>query len=262
MISMSRISNWITETIGGYLFPMPEFPSTSPEERTSFQTPEIGSHQVAVLRDTESIPFEIPENNRMEVLDCNPDRGVKRLLDDDDETWSISRKKPKSPERKRIRLDDSPSPNATTRRFISKWNRSKQQLRKFQRRRYCVNISESVPMEPMELVEPSTSILLPQTDAIMTPVTQQCQQSNDFVLVDVDIVPRNRRRIKANKRRNKHERAFIYTQQDVEMKELDPIIARNTIEKMEIDPFVPKNRKKWRKRNKTATVPQRYDSSM
>ena len=233
---MSRISNWITETIGGYLFPMPEFPSTSPEERTSFQTPEIGSHQVAVLRDTESIPFEIPENNRMDVLDCNPDRGVKRPLDDDDETWSISRKKPKSPERKRIRLDDSPSPNANI----------------------CVNISESVPMEP---VEPSTSILLPQTDAVMTSVTQQCQ-SNDFVLVDVDIVPRNRRRIKANKRRNKHERAFIYTQQDVEMKELDPIIASNTIEKMEIDPFVPKNRKKWRKRIKTATVPQRYDSSM
>ncbi len=53
---------------------MTEFPSTSPEERTSFHTPEIGSHQVAVLRDTESIPFEIPENNRMEVLDCNPDR--------------------------------------------------------------------------------------------------------------------------------------------------------------------------------------------
>ena len=174
MISISGISNWITETIGGYFFPIPEFPNTSPEERTSFQTPEIGSHQVAVLRDTESIPFEIPENNRMEVLDCNPDRGVKRLLDDDDEPWSISRKKPKSPERKRIRLDDSPSPNATTRRFISKWNRSKQQLRKFQPRR-CVNISESVP-------------------------------------------------------------------------ELDPIIARNTIEKMEIDPFVPKNRKKWRKR--------------
>jgi hypothetical protein len=46
------------------------------------------------------------------------------------------------------------------------------------------------------------------------------------------------------------------------MKELDPIIASNTIEKMEIDPFVPKNRKKWRKRIKTATVPQRYDSSM
>jgi hypothetical protein len=117
---------WITDIVGDYWFPAPAL---------------TGSQQLTVLRDTEYqtwITFELTEGDRMEV-DYEPQRGVKRLLDDDDEIWSISRKQSMSPESKRIRLC------ADSRPFVSKWNRKEKQMRKFRRRRrVSISVSASV----------------------------------------------------------------------------------------------------------------------
>jgi hypothetical protein len=212
---------WITDTVGGYLFPVP---SPSPEGITgSHIIPEIGSQKLTDLRDTEWITFELPEDNRMDV-DVNPDRGSKRPLDEDDETWSISRKTPMSPERKRIRLCADSVTVPTRRPFISKWNRKNQQMRKFGRRRR-VNRTKSpaefvIHMNP-EPVEPISSFCLPPAYAAMMPVTQSSmmspmmpsvnEPSNDVVLVDSEVVPRNRKPNNQRSDRTKNKVGAIYT---------------------------------------------------
>ena len=213
---------WITDTVGGYLFPVP---SPSPEVITgSHIIPEIGSQKLTDLRDTEWITFELPEDNRMDV-DVNPDRGSKRPLDEDDEMWSISRKTPMSPERKRIRLCADSVTVPTRRPFISKWNRKSQQMRKFGRRRRAVNVTKSpaelfIHMNP-EPVEPISSFCLPPAYAAMMPVTQSSmmspmmpsvnEPSNDVVLVDSEVVPRNRKPNNQRSDRTKNKVGAIYT---------------------------------------------------
>jgi hypothetical protein len=207
---------WITDTVGGYLFPVP---SPLPEGITgSHIIPEIGSQEVTDLRDTEWITFELPEDNRMDV-DVYPDRGIKRPLDEDDETWSISRKKPKSPEKKRIRLCADSVSIPTRRPFICKWNRKNQQMRKFGRRRR-VNVTKSsaelvIHMNP-EPVGPISSFCLPPAYAVM-PVTQSSmmpsvnEPSNHVVLVDSEVVPKNRKPTNARSDRTKNKVGAIYT---------------------------------------------------
>ena len=213
---------WITDTVGGYLFPVP---SPSPEVITgSHIIPEIGSQKLTDLRDTEWITIELPEDNRMDV-DVNPDRGIKRPLDEDDEMWSISRKTPMSPEKKRIRLCADSVSIPTRRPFISKWNRKSQQMRKFGRRRRAVNVTKSpaelfIHMNP-EPVEPISSFCLPPAYAAMMPVTQSSmmspmmpsvnEPSNDVVLVDSEVVPKNRKPTNARSDRTKNKVGAIYT---------------------------------------------------
>ncbi len=195
---------WITDIVGDYWFPTPAL---------------TGSQQLTVLRDTEYqtwINFEVTGCDRMEV-DYEPQRGVKRLLDDDDEIWSISRKQPMSPESKRIRLcaDSRPRP------FVSKRNRKEKQMRKFRRRRrVSISVSASViPVQP-EPVDHSTSFCLPLEYAVM-PVIQPTlimpsmmpsvnEQSND-VLVESDVVPKNRKPNNQRNDRTKNKVGAIYT---------------------------------------------------
>ena len=219
---------WITDTVGGYLFPVP---SPSPEVITgSHIIPEIGSQKLTDLRDTEWITIELPEDNRMDV-DVNPDRGIKRPLDEDDEMWSISRKTPMSPERKRIRLCADSVTVPTRRPFVSKWNRKQQQTRKFGRRRR-VNVTKSpaefvIHMNP-EPMEPISSFCLPPAYAVM-PMTQSSMMSpmmpsindpsNDVVSVQhSDVVPRNRKPNSQRSDRTKNKVGSIYTAKKADKK--------------------------------------------
>ncbi len=68
-------------------------------------------------------------------------------MDEDDETWSISRKtSPMSPEKKRIRLCADSVSIPTRHPSFSKWHRKQLKMRKFRLRRQ-VNITESLPMD-------------------------------------------------------------------------------------------------------------------
>jgi hypothetical protein len=215
------IKNWIRNTVGG--LSIPEFLKALPEEKTGSQASDIDSQEVTDHRDTGWMHFEIPENNSMDV-DVNPDRGIKRPLNEDDETWSISRKTQMSPEKKRIRLCADSVSIPTRRPFICKWNRKNQQLRKFGRRRR-VNVTKSpaefvIHMNP-EPVEPISSFCLPPAYAVM-PVTQSSmmspmmpsvnEPSNDVVSVQhSDVVPRNRKPNSQRNDRTKNKVGAIYT---------------------------------------------------
>ena len=107
-------------------------------------------------------------------------------MDEDDETWSISRKtSPMSPEKKRIRLCADSVSIPTRRPSFSKWNRKQLKMRKFHLRRR-VDITESLPIDRAMDLKPTISIVPPPADAI--PV----QQNDAVVLMDVDRVPKNR----------------------------------------------------------------------
>ena len=107
-------------------------------------------------------------------------------MDEDDETWSISRKtSPMSPEKKRIRLCADSVSIPTRHPSFSKWHRKQLKMRKFRLRRQ-VNITESLPMDRAMDLKPTISIVPPPADAI--PV----QQNDAVVLMDVDRVPKNR----------------------------------------------------------------------
>ena len=225
---------WITDKIGDYWFPTPEL--TGSQQVTDHQqiySPDAaGSRQLTVLPDTEYqawINFEVTGSDRMEV-DYEPQRGVKRLLDDDDETWSLSRKQPMSPESKRIRMCDFPK--ATTRSFVSKWNRKakNQKMRKLGRRR---RVSKSVCARPsvvpvqLEPMGHGTCFPAPEYPAMMPAVIQQqtlimpsvCQPSNDVVSdVDSDVVPKNRKPTNQRGDRTKNKVGSIYTAKKVHPK--------------------------------------------
>jgi hypothetical protein len=214
---MSSIK-WITDTVEGYLFPSYSLPELTGSHQVTDQqiySPDTdGSQQLTVLTDTgyqNWINFEVTGCDRMEV-DYEHQRGVKRLLDDDDEIWSITRKQPMIPESKRIRL----CCDSRARPFVSKWNRKAKQMRKLRRRRR-VNVPKSViPME-MKLVEP-ISIYIPLPEEKMMPVLQH-QQSIDVVLVNENIVPRDRKQhVNTNSQRSKNKIGAIYSAKASEKK--------------------------------------------
>jgi hypothetical protein len=166
---------WITDIVGDYWFPTPELTGSHQVTDHQIYSPDAaGSQQVTVLPDTEYqawINFEVTGSDRMEV-DYAPQRGVKRLLDDDDETWSLSRKQPMSPETKRIRMCDYPK--ATTRPFVSKWNRKvkNQKMRKLGRRRR-VSKSVSPSVIPVQQEPMGHGTYSPPEYPAMMPVIQQ-----------------------------------------------------------------------------------------
>jgi hypothetical protein len=225
---------WITDAIGYYWFPTPELTGSQiqvTDHQQIYSPDAAGSQQLTVLPETEYqawINFEVTGSDRMEV-DYDPQRGVKRLLDDDDETWSLSRKQPMSPESKRIRMCDFPK--ATTRPFVSKWNRKakNQKMRKLGRRR---RVSISVCPRPSSLVVPvqlepmGHGTCFPREYPAMMPVIQQqtpmmpsmIQPSNDVVLVDSEIVPKNRKPNNQRGDRTKNKVGAIYTAKKVNPK--------------------------------------------